>query len=220
MKKEINKTTKVQEKIQNNQPDNPYFNEKKILPALITLFFSILIFFIVIKSTPGPTIMLKSILPTPTPPGHTTLSLSLNSNSTQTEKILNVTLETDIDKITALQIGLDYDPDIVKNVQIKPGTFFTNPVELRNKNNEKLGKYIYALGIQPSEQGIIGTGNAMTISYQIKNTQKSEALFLLIPQDTLVTASGISRSVIKKAVSIDVSTTSNQTYPYIPLVNY
>lgn len=139
--------------------------------------------------------------PTPTIPAHTVLAMGPNPLTVApggTGKI-DVTINTNDNNVTAVQLELGYDPTIVGNVVVTPGPLFTNPVVLINKNNPLTGRYTYAFGITPSSQPVKGTGIVATVSFYTKfGTLGKQTQIGLLPS-SLVTARGVAQSVLKSA---------------------
>lgn len=156
------------------------------------------------KKAPSPSIT----KPTPqaqVPYAHTTLEISSNpiavSTASGTSKTFSadVTINTETDKVTAVQLELSFDPKAISNVEVKPGTFFTKPAELIKKVNSKDGTVSYALGINPGENGVSGTGVVAIISYTEIGQTGTYTQINFLPK-TLVSAEGNDKSVLKKSI--------------------
>jgi Cohesin domain len=137
--------------------------------------------------------------PTPEVPAHTVLKLGPNPLTVapgQVQKV-NITMDTQDNNVTAVQLELGYDPHIIGSVKVTSGPMFTNPVVLINKNNTTTGRYTYAFGITPNAQAVKGSGVVATVSFipLYGSTGKSMQLGLL--PSSLVTARGVAQSVLK-----------------------
>lgn len=115
-----------------------------------------------------------------------------------------INIATGTNKVTAIQLELQYDPKVLTSVSVTPGVFFKNPVVLLNHINVKTGRISYAFGINPGEQGVIGKGIAAILTFGTKaesDSAKAGALqqtqILFLPK-TLVTAQDITQSVLKQ----------------------
>ena len=135
----------------------------------------------------------------PTIPAHSVLALSPNPvNVVPGQKgSIDVSIDTSDNEVTAIQLEIAYDPGFITNVKVNPGPLFSKPVVLFDKNNPKEGRFTYMYGIAPNAQTIKGSGIAATISFTALNKTGDTQLTLL--PTTLVTARGISDSVLKQA---------------------
>lgn len=136
------------------------------------------------------------------PAAQTILSFGNPSIATSSSEILNYSLPINIstgkNKVTAVQLELQYDPRILTNVTVVSGPFFTNPEILLNQIDFKAGRISYAFGVGLEEEGIIGQGTVATLNFSI-NESAEETAILFLPK-TLVTAEGISESVLKQSL--------------------
>lgn len=182
------------------------FMPKKTL-ALISglVLVTVILFIIALKSNKSTPIAPSSQQPSmqtqvsPTVPAHSVLNLSPNPiNVASGQKgSVNVNIDTSDNQVTAVQLEIAYDPIYITNVKVTPGSLFANPVVLLDKNSIKDGRLTYMYGIAPNGQTIRGSGIAATISFTALNKIGSTQLTLL--PTTLVTARGISDSVLKQA---------------------
>lgn len=139
----------------------------------------------------------QAIVPTPTPAAQTALAFSPNPLTIASPSAtVDVVVDTQTNPVTAVQLELSYDPKVITSIDVKPGSFFTNPAELLKTIDTKEGKISYALGILPSDNPKKGQGVAATITFRtnLKVGQSTQIAFL---PKTLVTASGITSSVLK-----------------------
>lgn len=108
-----------------------------------------------------------------------------------------VNLDTSDNAVTAVQLELAYDPSIISNVKVTPGALFQNGVILINKNNLKTGRYTFAFGIVPNQPTVRGAGVAASITFTaLPNTNGQNSQLTILPT-TLVTARGVSPSVLR-----------------------
>lgn len=117
---------------------------------------------------------------------------------------LDVRIDTRENKVTAVQLELSYDPQMVINPTIVPGSFFANPVVLLKNIDQKNGRISYALGISPSESGIHGIGPVAIISFQTKMTPGTKTSINFLPK-TMVTAEGVMPSVLKTSTGATIT---------------
>lgn len=139
-------------------------------------------------------------LPTPTPVmAYTTLSLLPNPLTISTASAsVDVSIDTKTNKVTAVQLEISYDPKKLVNVDIAPATFFDNPIVLVKKIDPKKGLITFALGISPTQTAKIGTGNVATITFTSAISKGGQTEIKVLPE-TLVTAEGVSSSVLKSS---------------------
>jgi len=137
---------------------------------------------------------------------HSVLSLSPNPITVAPgqQGSLDVTINTSDNDVTAVQLEIAYDPNVVGNVKVTPGPLFPNPVVLINQNDAKAGRFTYAYGITPRNQPIKGTGSVATITFTAKGAVGKQSQLALLPT-TLVTARGVANSVLKEATGTMVT---------------
>lgn len=143
--------------------------------------------------------------PTPTPVAHTLLSISPNPlTAVAGINTASVNIDTSIDNVTGVQLEIAYDPKVLTNVTIKPGTFFTNPNILLTNVNKTSGRVTYVLGITPAQQPVKGTGTVATLSFSVRpGVTESQTQITLLPK-SLVSARGVNPSVLKMATGTTV----------------
>jgi len=176
--------------------------------ALISglILITLILFIIALKnqntpvpaSLPSPSPLIQSQI-SPSVPAHSILTLSPNPVivAPGEQGSVDVNVDTSDNAVTAVQLEIAYDPNFITNVKITPGTMFENPVLLINKNIVKEGRYTYAYGIMPNRPTIKGVGAVATITFTALNKSGLSQLALL--PTSLVTAQGISESVLKSA---------------------
>jgi len=124
--------------------------------------------------------------------------------TTSSALILNYSLPINIvtgkNQVTAVQLELQYDPLILTDVAVVPGSFFTKPVVLLNQIDAKTGRISYAFGIQLEDKGIIGKGVVANLTFSVKANAPEKTGIIFMPK-TLVTAEGINKSVLKESVN-------------------
>lgn len=149
----------------------------------------------------------KSSVPTPvtkqqTSPSyaHTSLRLTppVNTPSLPNTYSTDVSIETGGDKVTAVQLELLYDPKVLTNVNIKPGTFIQNPVVLFKKLDTANGRISLHLGIPLGENTSTEEGTIATITFNEVLTATGSTVLDFLPK-TAVTAQGIAQSVLKSS---------------------
>lgn len=111
---------------------------------------------------------------------------------------LPLMISTGRNAVTAVQVELSFDPQVLTKVTVNPGSFFNNPIVLLNDVDQQAGKISYALGISPQDNGISGEGVVATINFQTKVAAPTTTSVTFLAK-TLVTAEGVSQSVLKSS---------------------
>jgi hypothetical protein len=149
-------------------------------------------------------------------PARTTLSFGKISSSTASAYSAPVIIETSDNKVTAVQLELQFDPQMITNVSVEPGEFFPNPLLLLEDIDQENGRISYAFGINPTDQAISGTGVIANILFDPVSASETQTSIIFLPK-TLVTAENITQSVLKSSInglfSIGGSMTNPQTSP-------
>lgn len=115
-----------------------------------------------------------------------------------------INIETGKNKVTAVQLEMQYDPKVLTNVVIAPAAFFKNPEILLNQIDVKTGRISYAFGIGLADQGVVGQGTVATLTFSAKNAATKETTIFFLPK-TLVTAESVAQSVLKQASNIQLT---------------
>lgn len=113
-----------------------------------------------------------------------------------------INISTGKNKVTAVQLELQYDPEVLTSVSVTPGAFFKDPVVLLNQIDAKTGRISYAFGINlsPTEEGVMGENIVANITFKTKSITPQETSIEFLPK-TLITAEGITESVLKESIS-------------------
>ena len=97
-----------------------------------------------------------------------------------------------------MQLEITYDPKVVTNVDIKPGTFLTQPFVLLKKIDQTNGTISYALGANPNQKPPTGQGTVAIISFStVYGTTATQTVFNFSAKSE-VTAVGYAQSVLKQ----------------------
>ena len=99
--------------------------------------------------------------------------------------------------MTAVQLELQYDPNILTDIEVVPGPFFANPQILLDQIDIKAGRISYALGLGQNEKATTGSGTVANITFSVKSKLPEKTAMIFLPK-TLVTADGISGSALKR----------------------
>lgn len=140
---------------------------------------------------------------TPAAPAYaqTTITLSNPVESSRSGTYQsNVTVNTGSNKVTAVQLELSYNPDELLNVDIVPGTFFTDPVVLLKRVDEVTGRISLAIAIQPSGTAVNGAGTVASITFKPNTGVTSSSINFI--DKTQVTAESELKSVLKSTTGV------------------
>lgn len=130
-------------------------------------------------------------------------SENISSKSAKTVYELPVVIKTNESKITAVQLELAFDPNLLKNVDISLGSFFKNPAIFLNQIDEKTGRISYALGTT-NKNDLEKEGIVVELKFElVLPFQKNQINISFLPK-TLVTAQDISQSILKNAESLHI----------------
>jgi hypothetical protein len=181
---------------------------KRTIALIITLFV-ITLALIVLAVYPITKKTTVSITPTPTasvaqtvlvfaPPTVASLSATATTSATPTYS-MDVNVLTGKNKITAVQLELSYDPKALVNVDITPGSFFSNPTALLKTVDVSLGRISYALVVPLGEAGKQGTGTVATLTFKSLLATGETTTIKFLPK-TQVAAEGVAISVLKSTI--------------------
>lgn len=127
-------------------------------------------------------------------------SIATSSSTTILNYSLPIRITSFKNKVTAVQLELQYDPKILTNVVVVPGPFFANPETFLNQIDVKTGRISYAFGAGLKDPGVIGKGIVANLTFSVKAGTEEKTAIIFLPK-TLVTAEGISESVLKQTVN-------------------
>lgn len=146
-----------------------------------------------IQQIPSPIVNAQTILAfSPSP-----YTISSSSGS------LNATIATGENMVTAVQLEITYDPKVLSDVTIVPGTFFENPLQLLKHIDSAKGKITYAFGAAPTAKAQKGSGTMAIITFTT-NLAPGEKTDLIFSPKTLVTAEGVRSSVLKETLGTTI----------------
>lgn len=116
--------------------------------------------------------------------------------------VTDVQISTGKNKVTVVQLEISYDPKVLTNVDIKPGTFFTTPTMLLKQIDAANGRIVYVLGIGMGDEAVSGKGTIATITFStIPGITASQTLLDFAPK-TAVNAVGYAQSVLSKTTGL------------------
>ena len=181
-----------------------------LLVAIATglLLVAILVPYSSLVSSPQTTISIKPpIGQTDLIFGELSLAVSNEDNSTPsaTSNVARATtptyslpllINTRRNAVTAVQVELSFDPELLANISIRSGSFFDNPITLLDDIDQTTGRISYALGVGPKDNATRGEGVLLYINFKTKATTPQTTSISFLPK-TLVTAEGVPQSVLR-----------------------
>lgn len=176
---------------------------KRTLALIVVLLFITggLVYLAVREEQPS---QIATVAPTPTPnPAHAVLSFVPETSSTSAIQTVDVVVESNQNHLTGAQLNIAFDPKVLSNVTIKPGTYFTNPTVLFTTVDKVNGQISYVLGIGANGQEASGSGTVATISYTLLPTASPSTKLSFLPK-TEVTQQGVLGSVLKRSTGLTI----------------
>ncbi len=186
-----------------SEPQKTGFNKTPLLIAALVILTGILLVVSLSsrKSSPSSGTKQVSVL---------SASLSMGDQraaSTSGSAEIDVNIDSGKNKVNGVQLEIAYDPKEVKINDIKPGSFFDNPLVISKKVDSEKGVVTLLLGSQINQKGIEGSGTVAVINFTKTTSGDSQLSF---NPGTLVTADGGSQSVLSKTASGSISSTTSQ----------
>ena len=127
-----------------------------------------------------------------------------------------ININTGANKVSGVQLEMQYDPKVISNVKLSPGTFFKNPNIIINTVDQQTGKITYAIGPQLGANSTAqsGIGPIAALQFTVTAAVGQSTSFDILPTSE-VASSGIPVSVLKDATGarIVISAPSATTSP-------
>lgn len=117
----------------------------------------------------------------------------------------DIQITTGVNKIVAVQLDLSFDPTVIQDVSITPGSFFADPVILFKKIDPVKGTISFAFGIGLSQQPATGPGTLATVSFTPVPGQIKPTNITFLPT-TVIAAQGEVISVLKSSTGLTLTT--------------
>jgi len=140
----------------------------------------------------------SAVLPTPTPITTSIVSFKKHPN----ENKLDVVLDSGAKPVSAAQLDISFDPNVLTNMQVTNGDFFDNPVVLMNKVTG--GNIFYAAAIPAIGKDKAGQGVVAVLSYT-PNAVAGNQTSLKFLSRTKITTTDLNNSILKQAQGITLS---------------
>jgi hypothetical protein len=167
--------------------------------AVITIF--LLFFALFAKTAPVKTTTVKTTIPEYI---QTTLQITNPKAVFPSSYQAEIQISTNQNKILAVGLRISFDPNVLTNIDIKPGNFFLSPTVLAKNVSKTKGIIAYDLVLPPGKTPVKGNGTVATITF---STQKPNVLTALnFLSTTKVMDQEHSISVLKKSGGITFNT--------------
>ncbi|MDQ5900547.1 MAG: Cohesin protein [Patescibacteria group bacterium] len=191
---------------------------KKTL-ALILVLLGLTIVLVVIavmtrtpKTTPAmPDSTTVETTGTPTPiVGNTVLSMTPNpvtaAQTGSAAATAEVLINTNGDLVTAVQLEIAYDPKVLTNMRISPGSFFSTPNVLPVGGvNASTGRITFMLVPSNIREAKTGEGTVATLTFTPNSSSGATSTEITILEKSLVSARGLTQSVLKSSSGTTVT---------------
>lgn len=152
-----------------------------------------------------PTPKVATVTPT-TSPAHTKIWMVPETATNSKTPPLDVYVDSNGDHSTGVQLELAYDPTIVTNIRMNPGTFYADPFVLINNIDKKTGRISYAIAIKPNGTAANGKGITATIFYDLLPGATANKVAFTFLSKSKATAEGVAPSVLKTTTDYNAST--------------
>jgi len=179
---------------------------RRTLFLIFALFLITFVLLMVAIYQPQPLKTTQIAIPTKEPVAQTALvfgnsTIATSSSAVTLNYFLPINISTGKNKVTAVQLELQYDPLVLTNVAVVPGPFFVKPDVLLNQIDTKTGRISYAFGIGLTGQSVAGTGTIANLTFSVRATSVPAKTAIIFLPKTLVTAEGITGTVLKPTVN-------------------
>lgn len=186
-------------------------SRKTISLILVLLILTVVLVAVAIIAKPQTSQQISTNEPTPTPTplvaGKTSLALTPNPLmvTASTPSTLDVTIDTGGNNVRSVQLEIAYDPKVITNVSLKPGTFFTNPSVLPIGGvNQNSGRITYALVPNSFTESRSGTGIVATMTFTPLLTTANPQTEITLLEKSLVVGEARGQNVLVKTNAANV----------------
>jgi hypothetical protein len=199
------KTATTNAEVKTAKPTEPFMPQRTLLLIGILAFITVILLGLALYtglprvSKPAPQVKILQ----------TILSVSKPIVSSAKSYTSDITLTTERKKVTVVDIELKYDPKILTNVDIKPGTFFQGPTILRKTIDKTNGKVGFVLGIGLGDSPVNGNGTVAVLSFT--TLTKSGITTISFLKESGVTVSTVRPSILTNARGIQFPFGPTQT---------
>jgi hypothetical protein len=175
---------------------------KRTLFLIIALFVITAVLLTVAIYKPQVSKEIPTATPTPVPPAQAILyfgnpEIIASSAATFTYSV-PINISAGKNKITAVQLELKYDPNLLTKVEIASGSFYLKPIVALDKIDDIAGRISYALfDSRPMENELSGKSDLAILKFTVKSKIYEKAVIEFLPK-SLVIAEGVSGSILKE----------------------
>jgi len=188
--------------VEKTQPSVAFMPQRTLVLILVLALVVVGLFVVtLIPSAKKLTVTTKPHALAPLTYAQTTLKLS-PVQSTNGVSSSDVVISTGKNKVTAVHLEISYDPKVLTNVDIKPGTFFNSPVVLSKKTDKVNGIITYDLAVSLGQSGVLGTGTVATLSFSTVTGTTVASTPINFLSTTAAVAIGYSQSVLKTSTGV------------------
>lgn len=194
-------------------------SKKTLALILLLLVLTIVLVIVALITRQQTSLPPQSLAPTATPKplslGHTSLMILPNpvytsSTGTSSATTVDVVIDTGGDQVRSVQLEIAYDPKVLKNVTIQPGTFFTNPSVLPVGGvNQKTGRITFAVVPSSFTESKTGTGIVATLSFTPVLTASNSSTEITLLDKSLVSGGARGQNVLIKTTGTKVMLQTN-----------
>lgn len=124
--------------------------------------------------------------------------VNANGSKTYTVIIRINTPATGLNKISAAQLDISYDPKALSNVDVKAGSLLKNPIVLLKKIDTVKGIINFDLAPSPSEKTSFIAGDLAEITFTKNPSAKGTTALNFLPS-TIITSGNFAENVLKGA---------------------
>jgi len=169
---------------------------KKLILLLLLLTLALIIYIVKIPPKPATIsspIPLISLSPTPTLPAESSLSFipdTIYTPAGQNGKA-SIQLNSQSTYPTGAQLELAYDPAILTEITLTPGTLFPKSTVLLNNNDEATGRISYALSLDKNEKPQNFSGTTAIVKFKVrKNIIQNQTAIYFLPKTAIIAKDG------------------------------
>lgn len=126
---------------------------------------------------------------------------------TNNRATITVKMDSQDNKVTAVQMEVSYDPKVLSFVSITPSSVFAQGVPLLNTVDRRNGRISYAVGLSPQQakNALTGESDVATLVFtKVGSATASASTPVEFLPKSLVSATGISQSVLKETVGTTI----------------
>lgn len=169
---------------------------RKLILFLLLLTLAVVIYVVRIPQKPttiSSPIPLISLSPTPTLPAESSLSFIPDTIFTPPGQNGEASIRLNSQSIypTGAQLELAYDPTIMTEVTLTPGTLFPKSSVLLNNNDETTGRISYAISLYKNEKPKNFSGTTAILKFKVReNIIQNQTAIYFLPKTAIIADGG------------------------------